>query len=341
MEDKDSWTIREYREGDEHGILKLFNLVFAIGNPDFVPRSLRHWRWQFAENPEGHHTFVADQDGEIIGTYTGIPCRWRFPEGVGLGAQAVDTVVHPDFRRSLKRTGLFLTLAYHWFDHFARPDRDRIVYGFPNPQAFRIGTTKVDYRPVHCPVPELSCPIDQARSWEAQARARGIEVGEVLEFGTEAGELDRELAPFLGISSVRDARYLNWRFARHPSTRYRLLRAEGPGGNLKGFLVHALSWNGDRKNIVPLVDWLVRPGDPWTFRALIGNAASCAQRHGGLDLLLTWAPPNHRHFADLQELGFVRTDSRFNLCIRIFTPTFDVPYAVSNWYVNMGDSDIF
>jgi hypothetical protein len=43
----------------------------------------------------------------------------------------------------------------------------------------------------------------------------------------------------------------------------------------------------------------------------------------------------------LTELGFDHEDSRFNLCIRIFTEAFDVPYAKENWYLNMGDSDIY
>ena len=61
------WTIRPYVDGDEHGILSLFNRVFQEGNPDFVPRSLRHWHWEFRDNPLGHHTFVAEVEGRIVG----------------------------------------------------------------------------------------------------------------------------------------------------------------------------------------------------------------------------------------------------------------------------------
>jgi hypothetical protein len=103
MSDDERFTVRPYRDGDEHAILALFNDVFRVGNPDFVPRTLEQWSWAFARNPEGHHTFVAESAGGLVGTYIAIPARWRFPEGVHLGAQAVDTVVAPEFRRSLRK----------------------------------------------------------------------------------------------------------------------------------------------------------------------------------------------------------------------------------------------
>jgi hypothetical protein len=317
-------------------VLALFNEVFAVGNPDFVPRTLHHWRWQFPGNPEGHQTFVAEAGGRIVGQYTAVPGRWRTPAGVALGAQALDTCIAAEYRRSLRKSGLFLTLAGAWFDHYGRPERDHLVYGFPNPQAFRIGTRRVGYRPVRCPQPELSLEVPAAGALDPG----DLEVSEIEEFGTEVDAFDAALAPALGISTVRDARYLNWRYARHPSTRYRLLRAAEPDGRLRGFLVHGLGWHGDRKDIAPVVDWLVEPGDTACFRALLG-AAGRAARAAGLGSLLAWAPPRHRHFADLVELGFRPADSRFNLCIRIFTESFDLEDAIEHWYILMGDSDIY
>jgi len=339
------FRVRPFRPGDEHGILALFNEVFAVGNPDFVPRTLAHWQWAFERGPEGHQTFVAEardvaeSPPQIVGTYTAIPARWRLPEGIHLGGQAVDTVVAPRFRRSLRKNGLFLTLADRWFDHYGCKERDRIVYGFPNPQAFRIGTSKVGYLPVRCPMLELSLPVASA----ARFAPRGIHVVELERFGREVDAFDEALAPALGISAVRDARYLNWRYAECPTTSYRLLRAESADGSLRGFLIHSLGWHGFRKDIVPIVDFVIAPGDLAAWQALLGAAARAAQKHAGpkLDELLAWAPPQHGHWRDLQALGFDAAASRFNLCIRIFTDSFDVEFAKSNWYVLMGDSDVY
>ena len=93
MSDERSFAVREFAPGDEQGILALFNRTFAIGNPDFAPRTLRHWKWAFPSNPEGHTTMVALADGAIVGTFTCMPARFRFPDGDFRMGQAVDTVI--------------------------------------------------------------------------------------------------------------------------------------------------------------------------------------------------------------------------------------------------------
>ena len=329
-----AFSIRPFREGDEHGVLALFNEVFELGNPDFVPRTLDQWNWQFRDNPEGHHTHVAESEGRIVGQYTAVPTRWRMPHGLHHGAQALDTCVATEFRRSLKKTGLFLSLGREWFDFYGCPERDVIVYGFPNPQAFRIGTKRLDYRPVHCPVPEWSLPVAAACEWSQG----GVSVQEFQRFGDDVGALDEALGE--GFSNVRDARALNWRYADNPNHDYLLLRAEGSDGSLRGMMVATLGWHGDRQDIAPMVDWLVPEGDLATWRALLGELGRRG-REAGLEFLLAWAPPWHGHAHDLQSLGFQQTESRFNLCIRVFSDEFTVEDAKRRWYVLMGDSDIY
>lgn len=336
----DRFELREFRPGDEHGILALFNRVFAIGNPDFVPRSLRHWRWEFEENPERHPTLVAEARGAIVGTFTAIPTRFRFDDGLFRLGQAVDTVVAPEFRASLRKRSLYLELSHAWYARFGRRDDVRFLWGLPNPQAFRIGTRRSGYEPVRCPVLESALPVAAAAAW----REESIAVEEIARFGRELDALDAALARKDVVAGVRDARGFNWRFADCPSTRYRLLRAESAGGAPRGFLVHGLSWHGFRKDIVPIVDWVIAPGDLATWRALLGDAARAAERRSGPPLteLLAWAPPFHGHARDLESLGFTGRDSIFNLCIRRFPDSgFTPEEARDRLYINMGDTDIY
>ncbi len=334
------FTVREYRDGDEAAIVGLFNRVFAVGNPDFVPRSLSHWRWAFPGNPEGHATMVAEADGAMVGTFTAMPSRFRFPDAEFRLGQAVDTVIAPEFRASLRKNGVYLTLSHAWYERFGRRDDVRFLYGFPNPQALRIGTKLGGYEPVRCPVLESELPLNVAARWPDG----GLEVEEVERFGGEVEAFDTALAPAMGVAARRSARYWNWRYADHPSTRYRLLRAQGPDGALRGFMVHGFSWHGFRKDLVPVVDFLVAPGDRATWRALLADAARAAQRWRGVALksLLAWAPPDHGHFADLAALGFASRPSIFNLCIRRFADSDYTPEQASReLYINMGDSDIY
>ncbi|MBL8841520.1 MAG: GNAT family N-acetyltransferase [Planctomycetes bacterium] len=334
------FSVREYRAGDETAILALFNRVFAIGNPDFVPRRLDHWRWAFPGNPEGHATMVAEADGALVGTFTAQPSRFRFPDGEFRLGQAVDTVIAPEFRASLRKNGVYLTLSHAFYERFGRRDDLRFLYGFPNPQALRIGTKFGGYEPVRCPVLESEIPLAHAGRWPDG----GVEVEEVERFGLEVDAFDDALAPTMGVAARRTARYWNWRYADCPTTRYRLLRAQGASGELRGFLVHGFGWHGFRKEIVPIVDFLVAPGDRATWKALLADVARAAQRERGTPLktLLAWTPPHHPHFADLAALGFKSQPSIFNLCIRRFADSGYTPeQATRELYINMGDSDIY
>jgi len=334
------WSIRPYRAGDEHGILALFNRVFALGNPHFAPRPLHHWRWEFEHNPEGHPTLVAEADGAIVGTFTAVPTRFRFPDGLFRLGQAVDTVVAPEHRRTLRKQSLYLELSHAWYERFGRRDDVRFLWGLPNPQAFRVGTRHSGYEPVRCPVLESSLPVEAAARFEDE----GIHVEEIERFGGELDRLDAALAPRMGVAAVRDSRCWNWRFPDCPTTKYRLLRAESAGGALRGFLVHGLSWHGFRKEIAPAVDFVIEPGDLATWRALLAEAARAAQRHASPPLthLLAWAPPSHGHFADLEQLGFASRETIFNLCIRRFPDSdYTAEEAREGLYINMGDTDIY
>jgi hypothetical protein len=306
-----------------------------------VPRTLRHWRWAFPSNPEGHTTMVALADGAIVGTFTCIPARFRFADGAFRMGQAVDTVIAPEWRASLRKSGVYLTLSYAFYERFGKRDDLRLLFGFPNPQAFRIGTKFGGYEPVRCPVLESELPLAAAARWNLDET---IQVDVVERFGGEVDAFDAALAKPGVVAALRTARLWNWRYTDCPSTRYQLLRAEGADGRLRGFLVHGFSWHGFRKEIVPVVDWLIAPGDRATWRALLGAAARSATKWSGTKLtsFLAWATPSSPAFADLATLGFTSRDSIFNLCIRRF-PGSDFPpeEAKERLWLTMGDSDIY
>src|SRR5262249_29779121 len=242
--------------------------------------------------------------------------------------------VDAEYRHTLKREGLFLTLARAFFDYWAREDRDAIVYGFPNPQAFRIGTRLIDYRPVHCPVPKLGRPV--AAGFPATASA--VQVEAVGELTPEIDRFYESLRGTLIFSTWRDATYLNWRYARCPHVRYHILLARDARRALSGLLVYRLGWIN--KPVAPVVDLLVRDRDQDTLVALLDHARRHAS-DSGLQDLEAWMPRGFSHYHALSQLGFTETESQFNLCIRIFTRHLTVPFAIDHWYYTMGDSDIY
>lgn len=335
-------TIRPYRAGDETGIVALFNEVFSEGNPSFRPRTLEHWHWQFRDNPLGHQTFVADDFGAIVGTYTAIPGRWIHDGRPMQGAQAVDTCVKAQYRQVLKREGLFLQLAGAWFDHYGVPERDEIVYGFPNPIAFRIGTRQLDYRPVHTPV--IALVRDFGRDWIDYLPGMGgaaIGVREVHEVPEDADALFAATLAKQPLVQRRDAAYLHWRYLDCPKIAYRMFAARGSDGTLRGIAVVRPKWiDVPGTPISPVLEWIADGRDQEALAGL-ARAVAIAGEEAGRARLETWLPPWSAHAATLRTLGFAPDPSHFNLCIRVFGPPFDERWAADHWFYSMGDSDIY
>src|SRR5262249_30492890 len=151
-----AYQIRPYQPGDEHAILRLFNLVFGENDASFSPRTLDQWRWEFADNPAGQQIMLAvDPQGEMLAQYTTVPYfTWLTGERV-IAHQGVDSIAHPDHRRGLKNEGIFIATAKAFFAEWGRPERVAFGFGFPNKRAYRLGLRVLEYQPVETPVPTL------------------------------------------------------------------------------------------------------------------------------------------------------------------------------------------
>ena len=85
--------IREYKSGDEKGILNLFNEIYTAS------REEEYWRWQFMENPWGESVIVvAEEDSKIIGQCTLIPTKIIINDKEILAGHSVDTMISKEYR---------------------------------------------------------------------------------------------------------------------------------------------------------------------------------------------------------------------------------------------------
>src|SRR5262249_52294477 len=152
------------------------------------------------------------------------------------------SMVRADYRRGLKREGAFLQTARGYFEHFGHWPICAFGYGFPNRQAYPIGVRLVGYRPGFKPLPALHRNFyeggDDAEVGGAQAGAlSGLEVVEVDRFGATADELWARLAAHFPFALVRDAAYLDWRYAACPWLAYRRFVVRDGGGRVRALFV--------------------------------------------------------------------------------------------------------
>ncbi len=326
------WTTRPYQPGDETEILALFNEVFSENNPDFEPRRLEHWQWEFEKNPAGQRILLAiDTEGSIVGQFCSRPA-WANVRGEKmLCSEAVDSLVAKAYRKGLRRRGLFVSLAEEFIETHGREDLDVFMYGCPNELAFPVGTRLLHYRPVFAPLPILE------RATRSDVK-RSEDVVEVERFGPELDRLWDRLKDAQSFGLWRDSSYWNWRYVDCPSVTYRMLSLPDAEGELRGAAVVREKWLD--KDVLALVDWLVPRDDPEAATLLL-NAAEALAAASDLSPLQTWFHPEQPEAEWFRGQGFEPRDTFFNLCIRIYHPDLTLRWIKPEWYFTMGDSDIY
>jgi hypothetical protein len=325
------WVIRPYRQDDEGRILELFTRVFR------VERSLAHWRWKFQENPAGRCLRVAETPaGELVGQYAGLPVSVAWGERTLVFTQIIDVMVDPRFRLGLKRPGLFSALANRFIADYGGPDKISGGYGFPTPDHLRIGQRVAGYIPVH-PVVGLVRELGRDRVDRAAGNAGRVRIQEIARFGAEADGLWERLRPDLVVAAVRDARYLNWRYADCPDVRYRLVVAfDRATGAASGLAVLRLGVR-DRP-VCALVEFLVSGRD--AAASLLAHCEGSA-RDVGMERLEAWFPPSSGQARWFREAGFREEPTIYQLVALPTNPQVRLDWGKDRWYYTMGDSDIY
>ena len=189
------YEIRHYRPGDETRILETFNAVFSEGNPDYVPRTLEQWYWEFRDNPAGNQIVLAvAPDGRVICQYCCLPYFVNLRgERVKAGC-GIDSFLDPGYRRGLKREGVFLRVARTYFREIGVHPITAFGYGFPNEKAYRVGVRMLKYHEIRKPQTTLFRNL-----WE---RTDDADVGGASRGQVSLEEVDRFLAALLVIVLV-------------------------------------------------------------------------------------------------------------------------------------------
>lgn len=332
------FEIRPYRPGDEHAILKTFNLVFReVCGPDYVDRTLEQWRWAYLDNPAGHRISLAVAgDGTIASQYAGMPLLYDTPWGQKRFVHCVDSMTHPDWRMGLKSRSLFVETCMPFWAHSIAIG-DALFYGFPVDAAFRIGQRYLKY--------VLMGTIDYLIRDRAQAplpAPAGIEVQKVGAVPADIGGLYDAAREDKRCLLRRDYRYLKWRYVDNPAHADYELWTARRGGRLCGLMV-LKPGSGLAPDAATIADWLVPERDTAATSALLA-AAVRRQHEAGKQRLMTVFPGWSAEHAALSAHGFQTVPSAnwlqrrlvHNICIPQVTPEF----LAANWWFTLGDSDL-
>lgn len=293
--------------------------------------------WAFRSNTAPFA--VARNDGRIVGISGYIQSRMQFGSEAGIAFQAVDSYVSENMRGK----GIFTRLARAYDAHVADLGGD-LVWGFPNDNAAPAWFGKLGWHS-HGQVPFLIKPLRAGffcRKFHFPidfplTRARDQRLPCVTEIGEWGDALWDSVAPFVGVGTVRDRAFLNYRlFDGTQAGQYRVVaspdltapsivatrEAEKHGGRI-AYVMEALGGAA----LEPL---------------LMSELGRMSSR--GVELALAWSFPWSPNYPILRKAGFMPLPERLRP-IRIWfggrpkTDRAALGNQQGQWYLSYLDSD--
>lgn len=317
---KPTLELRPYQAGDERHIVELFQTCF---NREL---SEKHWRWRYLENPVGLGVICLVWDGDTLVAHHAVSCVGLCVQGqicvLGLGGGAM---THPSYRGY----GLYREAAQWTWKRMAERNMP-VAVAFANPLSHRLIVRDLEFVDLYeIPTFRLSLPpvSDFSRSTER--------ILELKDLDHRFDRLWNRVSDDYTVIAQRNRDYLQWRYLRHPAKQYRIL-AYVDRDQLLGYVV--LKRYQEQLLVVDMLS--VRDAEVGV--RLISYAAQLAVHElaSGLSLWLNVSHPLHW---ELEKLGFRNSEPITYMTAKVLRPELSdaAIYDFHNWYLTMGDSDVY
>jgi len=310
---------RAFRPGDEELLLAGFARAARVGGGP--RRELAELRWRYGAAPHGACVaFTLDQHARAVAGVCATRHRVRFEGREAFWLEVGD--VFNDFERGagLVRARALLAAGRAFAEAFGGPSPEKhpVMYGLPDRRAHRLGLRHLEWEVLRS---ENELVLESTR---AVPLAAGVQVEEVQRFPEE---VERAFLGYAGERAailVRDAAYLNWRYAERPGPGFALAlarRAAEPVG-------YAVLRDGR------LFDWGAPPADEAVVHALL----AWARARAGRTSLTAVVPDSAPEWLLFQRLGFRVRGTREYLCFRSFQRPAIMSWLFQHWTYSRGDT---
>jgi GNAT superfamily N-acetyltransferase len=332
--------LRPYREEDEPAVLEL--LQRALGPGPTGDRSAAFFRWKHAANPFGRSfLLVCESEGHVIGLRAFM--RWRLTTGphVLRAVIAVDTATDPDHQGK----GVFSRLTRAALEEL-RSEAD-LVFNTPNdkslPGYLKMGWGLVGKMPVFIRIRRPARFVRNLRRRPASIAASHAPVARAQPARTLLSDTERIAALVRDsaagdgrLSTVKDARFLMWRYGMVPDLDYRAVAAHA-GRRLAGLAIFRVRPRGALWETT-VSDLLVPPGDVDTARRLLRDVVSAAD----VDHLACHFAAGSTALRACRRAAFVQSPSGIALAANpLHTGIAPNPLDARSWALTTGDLEVF
>lgn len=311
--------IKEYKSGDEIEIIKLFKEVF---NKEMT---LSYWKWRYGKSKEKYISLMWDNE-KLVGHYA------LFPIEVYIGNELIKTGFSMTTMTSehYKNLGIFKTLANKLYSY----SKLNLIWGFPNNNSLHGFTKYLNWNHIF----DIDMLVIDLKNINC-----GIKVSEnilsVNKCTSDVNELLKKVVLYCNYTIItnRSYEYLNWRYVYNPIHKYYILEYR-ENNILKGYCIYKMYLLSDNM-YGDIVDILCI--NRIIFKQLIKAAIRNIKINGG-EYANIWMIKDE-FVSILIDIGFRYGNNitHFGICVNPDKVFSDYALNIKNWYLTMGDSDVF
>lgn len=330
---KDSWLCRDYRSGDEHQILSLYEQVSGKKmNVDFL-------KWKFERGPFGRGIIKLMFDGDkLIGHHFAIPIDVQIQAAPVRGTFGMNAVTHPDYREQ----GIYTYLLRETHKE-SRQRGSQFEYGFPNQNAYPVLTHRLGWKGLA----KMSILYkDLQGESPGLPLSKGIhEICQIEKFGDDVDLLWRKVEREYNVIVPRTKEFLNWRYVERPGVSYNKYVSRESNGQVVGYIILKI-FSTETETRGHIVD-ILSVNDREVVKGLIKRSFDYFIEKG-INNVSCWMQDNYSYADALKEEGFVRKEMIGDypyFGMKVFDGAIALARSmedITNWYLTMGDDlDVF
>ena len=320
--------INSYKQGDENNISKLFNKVF---NKEM---SLKYWKWRFADNPNDIIMITLMwEKGELIGHYSASPVKMQIGDKEVLSALSMTTMTHPDYGGK----GIFTTLANDLYTYVYEKFDTKAVWGFPNNNSHYGFIKNLKWKDLDL-IPQLSVQLENITLTNEISDI--LMPSENFTFNEQHAKSYQKTIKNFSIKVLKDAAYLNWRYIGNPINNYDVFQFKNDTDIY--FAVTKIFPSFSDKNSFEID--IVENSFPSDYSLLLKLLSSIKAYYKVyvINKINTWVPLDDSRHILFERLGFVNSVPLTYFGIRVMDHSLYETYTDKrNWYISMGDSDVY
>lgn len=343
-------------------VLKLVKVT--LGNEGAVRKTEAFWRWKHEDNHFGSsYGLYARDETQALAVGLRVLMRWQFrtKDGELLQAvRAVDTATHPAYQR----LGIFSKLTRQAVDDLKQEGVD-LIFNTPNarslPGYLKMGWQIVAKWPLYIralrPIRMLSrrlktIPASQQlikfddffapniMTWQAFAERYGEDIPKLV---SNWEQQRRQACPArgsrqarVGLRTLKDFNYLQWRYGQHPHLTYGIYAWED-AGTLAGFAILRPNWRYGWQEIV-LTEIFLRQPDPKLGKSFLKHLIKELR---GDYLVAHFSAPTFEK-ALLRRAGFLQAPRQgMTFTVNPLSSRSQSALAAVFWDLTLGDLEVF